>query len=196
MLLPFDIDNYHKVFKHYPKCLMESEGRVYGSFFIGNYYKRAEGYYGEYPPSYMKRMRALFPNRKPALHLFGGTVQPESDEYTIDLNESLKPSVVGNALEIDKTFKPKTFSIIYADPPYSQADAKKYGFKMPNTRLVLRAARQAVKDDGILVWLDLRVPIFRKVDWKLIGLISLFTGTNRAIRAISIFQASGEDYGK
>jgi hypothetical protein len=190
MNTPFDIDNYHKEFSKYPKCLMESEGRVYGFFFIGNQYKRVAGYYGEYPPSYLKRIRALFPGRKPVLHLFGGTVAPLTDEFTLDVNPNLKPSICGNAQQVGQLFQPKSFELVVADPPYSRADAIKYGYKMPNARLTLRSAREIIKDDGILVWLDVRVPIFRKLDWKLIGTIGLFTGTNRVIRVISLFQAN------
>jgi hypothetical protein len=190
MNLSFDIDNYHKVFNKYPKCLMQSGGRVYGIWMVGNLYRRQFGYYGEYPRGYLKRVRALFPNHKPALHLFGGTVTPEEDEYTFDINHKLAPRFIGDANKLDKIFRKGVFSIIYADPPYTPADAKKYGYKMPNKRLVVRAAREIVKENGILIWLDVRVPIYRKKDWTLIGMIMLYTGTNRVVRVISIFQAT------
>lgn len=188
--LPFDIDNYHKTFNKYPKCLMESEGRVYGSFWIGNYYKRTEGYHGEYPPSYLSRMKALFPNRSPALHVFGGVVPKGSNDITIDINPDLEPSICCRAECLP--FKPNTFPIIYADPPYTKKDASRYGYKMPNNRLALRSIREVATSDAILVWLDTKVPIFNKDYWNMIGMISLFTGTNRIVRAITIFQASGE----
>lgn len=193
--LPFDIDNYHKEFSKYPKCLMESSGRVYGWFFIGNYYKRENPYYGAYPPSYLKRIRALFPNRKPLLHLFGGMVTPSEDEYTVDINKELNPSVCCDATSIGNHFPKNKFDIICADPPYSKADAEKYGFKYPNKKMVIRECRKVIKEDGILVWLDTSVPIFRKAEWGLVGMIGLFTGTNRVLRSISIFKASADkDY--
>lgn len=186
----FDIDNYHKVFKKYPKCLMESDGRVYGFFFIGNYYKRKTEFYGAYPPSYLNRIRALFPNHSsgPALHVFGGSVEPEDGEIKIDINPSLKPTVCCNVQQLP--FRDQTYKIIYSDPPYGSSEAKKYGFKLPNIRLVLRELRRVTQQGGILVWLDVRMPIFRKEDWSLIGTVGLFTGTNRAVRLISLFQAS------
>ena len=88
-------------------------------------------------------------------------------------------------------FEPNTFPIIYADPPYTKTDAAKYGYKMPNNRLVLRSIREVATDDAILVWLDTKVPIFSKDYWEMKGMISLFTGTNRVVRAITIFQAAG-----
>lgn len=186
----FDIDNYHKTFKQYPKCLMESAGRVYGWIFIGNYYKRENPYYGAYPPSYLKRMRALFPGRKPALHLFGGMVTPEEDEYTVDVNPEMNPSVCCDAVSIGSHFPRNKFNIVYADPPYSKADAEKYGFKYPNKKMVIRACREVSTEDAILIWLDTSVPIFRKAEWNLIGMVGIFTGTNRVLRAATMFKAS------
>lgn len=188
--LSFDIENYHKTFNKYPECLMESVGRVYGVWMVGNYFKRKEGYYGEYPPSYIKRVKALFPGRSPTLHVFGGTVPNNDLEHTVDLNPSLNPTFLGKAEDVGQLVGDNKYPLIMADPPYTKEDAKKYGYKMPNNRLVLRAIREVSTDDGVLVWLDTKVPIFRKLDWSLLGMIMLFTGTNRAIRAISIFKAS------
>jgi hypothetical protein len=184
----FDIGNYHRVFKKYPKCLMETDGKVYGWWYFGNLYKRVKGYHGEYPPSYLRRMRALFPGLSPVLHVFGGTVPPADGEFKIDINPKLKPDVCCNAQLLP--FKPNTFEIVYADPPYTKEDARKYGYKMPNARLVLRSIRSVVKEGAILVWMDLRVPLFSKYYWELIGTIGLFTGTNRVVRTCAIFRAS------
>ena len=186
----FDIDNYHKEFSKYPKCLMESAGRVYGVWMTGNYYKRTVGYHGEYPPSYIRRVKALFPNCSPILHVFGGTVPSSETEHTVDLNPDLKPTFLCQAEELDQHVGDTKYPLVMADPPYTKDDANKYGYPMPNTRKALRAIRNVIADDGILVWLDLRVPIFRKLDWNLLGMILLFTGTNRVVRAISIFQAA------
>lgn len=188
MSLPFDIDNYHKVFKKYPKCLMESSGRLYGWWYIGSYYKNPHSYYGEYPPSYMTRIRALFPNRKPALHIFGGMVDLSDAEFKVDINPKLKPSVCGNVQSLP--FRNETFSLVCADPPYNAIEAQKYGYKLPNIRLVLREARRVTKTGGVLTWLDTKIPIYRKADWNLIGTIGLFTGTNRVVRVVSLFEAN------
>ena len=186
----FNIDNYHKTFKLYPKCLMESAGRVYGVWMTGNYYKRTEGYHGEYPPSYIKRVKALFPNRSPVLHVFGGTVPSSETDHTVDLNPDLNPTFLGKAEDVDRLVGENKYPLIMADPPYTKDDANKYGYPMPNNKQVFRSLRKVATDDGVLVWLDLRVPIFRKIDWSLLGMILLFTGTNRVVRAISIFEAA------
>ena len=190
MELPFDIDNYHNVFNKYPKCLMKSEGRVYGQIFIGNYYKREHPYYGSYPPSYLKRMRALFGNRKPALHLFGGMVDAEEGEDTVDINPDLNPTYCCEATTIDQHLPNRFYEIAYVDPPYSKQDSLKYGFAYPNKKMVLRSCRKVIKENGICIWLDVAVPIFRKIEWNLIGMIGVFTGTNRVLRSAIIFQAT------
>jgi hypothetical protein len=195
--LPFDIDNYHKVFNKYPKCLMESEGRVYGWWFVGNYFKRKKGYLGEYPPSYLKRVRALLPECKDILHLFGGTVTPEEGEITVDINPELKPSVCCDAETIGSVFKRNSFGAIFCDPPYNPMYADRYGYKHPNKKMVFRECRKIIRENGIMVWLDIIIPIFRGFEWNLIGTIGLFNSTNHMVRCVSIFQAtSDEDYEK
>jgi hypothetical protein len=190
MDLPFDIDNYHRVFSKYPKCLMESQGRLYGWWYFGNTYARVKGYHGEYPKSYLSRVRALFPKHKNVLHLFGGTVTPQEGEITVDINPDLNPSVCCKAEELSQHFKPNAFDSIWADTPYDAKNAKIYGYPLPNKRLVLRECRKVIKEKGILLWMDTMVPIFRKVDWNLIGTIGLFNSTNHVIRVVAIFQAS------
>jgi hypothetical protein len=186
----FDIDNYHRVFKQFPECLMESKGRVYGIFIIGNYYKRKEGYYGEFPPSFLKRMHALFPNKKRTLHLFSGTLSDYPEADTIDLNPEYSPTVVGDVMDIEQHFKNKKYDLIISDPPYSKKDAERYGVKLVNKRLVLREARKVASDDAVLIWLDTATPIYRKLDWQLLGMIGVSCGTNRVFRVATIFQAS------
>jgi hypothetical protein len=189
----YDIDNYHRVFKKYPKCLMDSGGRVYGIWMIVNFYKRKEGYYGEYPPSFLKRVYALFPDRERLLHLFSGTIKDEKS-VTVDINEDLNPTVVCDVTRISEFLDP-VFDLIIADPPYSKADAKKYGVSLVNKRLALREARKVASKNAVLVWLDTQVPIYRKLDWELLGMIGVYCGTNRVFRVTSIFKANEEPNG-
>lgn len=200
-----DIDNYHKTFPDYPKCLIQDRGVTSGFWWVGNYYKRKNGFHGEYPPSYLKRIKALFPNKKPILHLFGGTVECGEDEYSIDINSDLNPYIVGDAERVGEYFDSGIFELIIADPPYTEKDAAIYGYPMPNKKMVIRNARAVCKAGGYLVWLDTALPIFRKAEWNLkgtIGLdygwteearIGLFCGTNRKFRVISIFKATSKE---
>jgi hypothetical protein len=190
--LPFDIDNYHRVFKKYPKSLLLSSDRVYGVWLIGNLYKRANTYHGSYPHGFLDRIYALFPNREKVLHLFSGTIKDGKKSITVDLNPELKPTVVCDVKEVSQHIKEK-FPLAIADPPYTKKDAKIYGLPLVNKRLALREIRKVIEDDGILVWLDTQTPIYRKVDWNLLGMIGLFCGTNRVFRSITIFQASKDE---
>jgi len=53
---------------------MVDKGWLYGIWQIGNYYKRKYDYYGSYPPSYLKRIYSLFPDKTKLLHLFSGAI--------------------------------------------------------------------------------------------------------------------------
>lgn len=191
--LPFDIDNYHRVFKKYPKSLMQSGDRVYGVWIIGNFYRRKVGYHGEYPPSFLDRIYALFPNKERVLHLFSGTIEDGKRSTTVDINPSLNPTVVCDVLEMSNYLKPNYYELVIADPPYSKKDAKVYGVPLINKRLALREARKVTEEGGILIWLDLQTPIYRKIDWQLLGMIGISCGTNRVFRVATIFQASKEE---
>ena len=61
--------NYAKEFPKYPPVVV-SHGWLYGIWMIGNNYSSKAKYYGEYPPSYLRRIHALFPDAKEILHLF------------------------------------------------------------------------------------------------------------------------------
>jgi len=151
---------------------------------IGNNYKRKHGYYGEYPPSYIRRVKSLFPSHKRVLHLFSGKVQ---DDTTMDINPELNPSIIGEACMVHKYFDRGDFDLIMADPPYSAKDAEQYGTKSPNKAAVMRSVYRVISPDGVLIWLDTSRPIYKKEQWKLSGVIALDCGTNRRLRGVFIF---------
>ena len=71
------IDNYVKETK-YPRSLFIAEdGRVVGTWLMGQNYKVASGYYGGFPHGFLKRIKALFPDKTSVLHLFSGKVDTE-----------------------------------------------------------------------------------------------------------------------
>jgi len=165
----WDIRNHLKSFPH--AAMMVHEERLYGCWFIGNNYKRVNGYHGEYPPTYVKRVKSLFPNQKECLHVFSGSV---TEDATFDINPESKA-----------TWK---FDFILADPPYTLKDADIYGYKMPRKNIVMQEIRKIITNNGVLVWLDLRRPMYRKSEWKLTGTIGLDCGTNRLFRGVFIFE--------
>ena len=56
-----------------------ADGRVVGTWIMGNDYRVKSTYYGGYPAGYLKRVRALFPDKRKVLHLFSG-------RFAADLN--------------------------------------------------------------------------------------------------------------
>ncbi len=194
----------------YPESLfVGGDGRIYGIWIEGNCYKRRKGFYGEYPPSYLKRIYALFaPVMRLAtsytriLHLFSGSVR-EPLGITVDINPALEPDILCSAENIWPALADTRYSypLILADPPYSKEDAVKYGTAFPLARKVMHSlamCERTIEPRAFLVWLDIKRPMYRKDEWELVGIIGYDVGTNRRFREISIFrrreQAERESY--
>lgn len=132
----------------------------------------------------------MFPDCKKILHLFSGSVQQDD---TFDISDKYNPSYVGDAYNLSKIVKQK-YDLIYADPPYSKEDAKKYGTKMIKRYDVVRECVQVMDDGGFLVWLDQVYPMYRKKELKLVGVIGIIRSTNHRVRTAFIFRKVEEDY--
>ena len=182
------IDNYVKE-TNYPKSLFLSEdNRIVGTWIMGNNYKVASSYYGGYPAGYLKRIKALFPDKKDTLHLFSGKV--DLSVYpgkTVDLDASLKPDWVDDAQSL-KAVPLQNFDIILADPPYSVEDAEHYKIGMVKRNKVMKALGAGCKSGTHVVWLDQALPMYRKVEWKIVGVIGMVKSTNHRFRVVVIFE--------
>lgn len=182
-----NIENYNKTFPKWPP-LVETNRWKYGVWLLGNNYKSKNKYYGEYPPTYLNRVYSLFPDAENVLHIFSGMVEYGhwKNEITIDLNESLKPKIVGNCQNLP--FKENSFDLILADPPYSSADAVKYNCKMPNRKAVIHECYKILKPNGYLVWLDTTYPMYTKKEFNLIGTIGIIRSTNHRTRTVFVWE--------
>jgi len=179
-----DIQNH---LKEFPNAVMtEVNGRVYGHWIIGNSYKSPKPYYGTYPPSYLDRVFSLIHDHGPVLHLFSGA-QTEGGT-TFDINASLNPDICGDAEKLSEYLPPDSVGLCLADPPYSAIEAKHYGTKNPVTYKVFRELYKVIEKGGLVVWLCTRIPMWRKEEWFLRGLIGLFVGTNKVYRAVVILE--------
>ena len=153
-----------------------------GVWLLGNNYK-GSGLYGSYPPNYLKRIMSLFPDAKRILHLFSGSLQ-KGNYIRFDIN---KPSdIIGDAHKLP--FKPNSFDLILADPPYSLEDAKHYGKPLINRNKVVFQCSSILEPKGYLVWLDQVLPMFKKENLNLCGLIGIVRSTNHRFRIVSIFK--------
>lgn len=182
-------DHYATVFPNWPPLRVDDRW-LDGMWMLGQNY-RGSGFYGAYPPGYLARIAALFPDRTRTLHLFSGSL-PAGDYTRFDLvareDASTVPEVVGDATTLSRHFAPHAFDFVMADPPYSATDAVRYGTPMPNRRKVLAELHKVVEPGGHLVWLDTVLPMFRKDAWHLWGLIGIVRSTNHRVRLASMFE--------
>jgi len=173
---------YSEAYPSYPK-LFTSNGWIVGTWMIGNYYRNANGYYGCYPHSYLKRVRSMFPDCTKILHVFSGSVQQDD---TFDINAQNNPTYVGDAHHLSGIVK-KKYDLIFADPPYSDEDAKNYGTPMVNRNIVVKECVKVLEKGGFLVWLDQVFPMYRKKELELVGVIGVIRSTNHRVRTAFIF---------
>ena len=112
---PDRIKNYRQVIRRAAYVSYE-DGWAHGLWFLGNSWAVKSGYYGGYPQGYLKRLRALFPDKPRVLHLFSGKVNTtEFPGDTCDVNATLEPTFIADAHEL--TGVPiEEYDLIVADP--------------------------------------------------------------------------------
>lgn len=172
----------------FPKSLFVAEdGRVVGTWIMGNDYRVKTGYYGGYPAGYLRRIRSLFPDKRRVLHIFSGRVDLEAlPGDTVDINSSLKPTYVDDAHTLSQVPLDQ-YDLILADPPYSVEDAERYQTTMVKRNTVLRALQRASLGTHI-VWLDQVLPMYRKDSFNVEAVIGMVKSTNHRFRVITIFR--------
>lgn len=172
----------------YPRSLFISDdNRIVGTWLMGQNYRVASGYYGGFPAGYLRRVRALFPDKLNVLHLFSGKVDTKAmPGKTVDINGKNKPDYVDDAQTLLRVPLDK-FDLVCADPPYSIEDAVRYQTTMVKRNLVMRALAR-VRPGTHVVWLDQVLPMYRKSDFAIIGMIGMVKSTNHRFRVVTIFE--------
>jgi len=193
MILEDRVGGYNTTFAKYPKMTYD-KGWIMGCWSCGNSYGNATDYYGAYPNGYLKKIRSLFPeaNQDETLHLFSGSLGLQSDipfdGIKFDCSQAVKADVVGDATELSEHFEKDTFKVILADPPYQKEDAEKYGVKLVNKKKVIHECYKILQPGGFLIWMDERLPMYRKSEFKRVGEILITRSTNHRVRAVFIFE--------
>ena len=177
-------NSYNQTFPKYPP-LVTTDRWLYGIWVIGNNYRSKQGFYGEYPPNYLKRINSLFPDKQEVLHLFSGSVV-DVDGTTFDLKQPA--DISGDAHSLSQYFPAHVFDLILADPPYSGECAEHYGTPMINRNIVLSECVKVLQPDGFICWMDTILPMYRKAELSLVGTIGIVGSTNHRFRIVSIFQ--------
>ena len=96
------IDHYTKVTKMPKTLFIGDDGRTVGTWIMGNDYRVKSSYYGGYPATYLKRIKALFPDKKNTLHVFSGKVDLEVfPGDTVDINPELNPTYIDDAQKLE-----------------------------------------------------------------------------------------------
>jgi hypothetical protein len=181
------IETYARETK-FPRSLFVAEdGRVVGTWIMGNDYRVRSEYYGGYPAGYLRRIRALFPEKERALHLFSGRVDLAAfPGDTVDINPELEPTYLDDAQTLEGV-PLGDYDLILADPPYSVEDCEHYGTSMVSRNKVMRALAR-VRPGTHIVWLDQVLPMYRKDTFDIEAVIGMWKSTNHRFRGITIFR--------
>ena len=191
---------YASAFPKFPashlRVVREAGGDVlYGTWLIGNDYRNASSFYGSYPPGYLARVHALFPDvesidtvqgRLTTLHVFSGSL-PAGPYVRCDVRQ---PAECPCSVYDLQPGRDGSYDLLLADPPYSAADAVHYATGMVDRRRAIAALARVARVGAHLVWLDTVWPMHRKAEWRTVGRINLIRSTNHRVRLVSIFERS------
>jgi SAM-dependent methyltransferase len=179
-----DVEHANRVHHRYPMTVRD-KGWVYGVWYCGTAWDRVK-LYGQYPPTFLARALALFPQAQDVLHIPSGTI--EGNGVTVDrmVDDVRKPMIVADAGALP--FRGETFDLVLSDPPYSREDSAKYGCPPWPQKKAMAEAHRVLRVGGHLGVLHLRYPSYRRKDWELVGLIAVVTGFQRATRIFSLFE--------
>jgi hypothetical protein len=173
----------------FPRSLFVAEdGRVVGTWIMGNDYRVKSKYYGGYPAGYLRRVAALFPDRRRVLHVFSGQVDLAAmPGDTVDSNGSLNPTWVADAHDL--TSVPLAdYDLVLADPPYSVEDAERYQTTMVKRNVVLRSLASGMSPGSRVIWLDQVLPMYSKDQWAIEAVIGMVKSTNHRFRVTTVFR--------
>ena len=200
--LPFEVGRltsadranmYNRRFADFP-AVWADKGWLLGQWNLGNDY-RGSGYYGAYPPAYLKRIQVMFPDAGRVMHLFSGSLPAGPYvrlDRRLDQAANVQPDVCADAQMLP--FGAATFDLILADPPYSAEDANHYGTAMVSRASVFDECVRVLAPAGNLVWLDMIQPMYRKMELRLWGQIGIVRSTNHRYRLVTMYErrATGE----
>jgi hypothetical protein len=191
---PDRIEHYREVFEREPFLTHVGGERpwLYGYWRLGSFARakaaRAADYHGAYPGDYLRRIAALFPERRRVLHVFSGMVDLKAmPGDTLDIRPELEPTWCADA-ETMAAVPLERYDLVLADPPYSAADAAKYSEAPMIVPARVMTALERLASGAYVVWLDEREPGVSKAAFVHEGIIGLSTSAGHRCRQISIFR--------
>lgn len=182
------IDNYARV-TGFPRSFFSTEGGIVGFLWVmGNDYRVKSGYHGGYPAGYLKRIKALFPDKKRVLHVFSGKVDLATmPGDTVDINPANGATFVDDAQTMDSV-PLGVYDLVLGDPPYTGEDADRYGTTMVRRNLVMRQLGERLLPGAHVVWLDQMLPMYRKMRLRMEAAGAMVKSTNHRFRCVTIFK--------
>ena len=185
---PARIESYVRLTKFPRSLFIAEDGRVVGTWIMGNDYRVKSGYYGGYPAGYLRRVAALFPDRRKVLHVFSGRVDLSAmPGDTVDCNPAVAPTFVADAHDLSPVPLAE-YDLILADPPYSVEDAERYQTTMVKRNVVMRSLAAGIAAGTRVVWLDQVLPMYRRDEWAIEAVIGIVKSTNHRFRVMTIFR--------
>lgn len=185
---PARLANYVAVTGFPGSLFVSPDERVVGTWIMGNDYRVKSNYYGGYPAGYLKRIKALFPEKSCVLHLFSGRVDLAiMPGDTVDITPEMSPTFVDDAQSLLNV--PLTnYDLVLADPPYSVEDAERYQTTMVKRNKVMAALGRGLVSGTHVVWLDQVLPMYKKTDFCIEAVIGMVKSTNHRFRVVTIFK--------
>ncbi len=190
-----DINALNATMKKYPMSFsdengdsIEDKGWAYGVWYCGTSFTKVK-LYGQYPPTFLKRTLALFPDAKDILHAPSGQLQDlPSGHVTMDMysDDVRKPMFQGNCDNMP--FADGSFDLVLSDPPYTEEDSRLYGCAKFPEKKFMSECRRVLRPGGHLGFLAYHYPSYRRKEWQLKGLFAVVTGFSRRTRMFSVFQ--------
>lgn len=167
---------------------ISDKGWAYGVWYCGTSFTKVK-LYGQYPPTFLRRALALFPDARDVLHAPSGSLVdlPQGhvtmDMYTDDVR---KPMFEGDVSSMP--FGDASFDLVLSDPPYSEEDSRLYGCAKFPEKKFMSECRRVLRPGGYLGFLAYHYPSYRRDEWRLRGLFAVVTGFSRRTRMFSVFE--------
>ena len=183
--MSISVENVNKLFPKYP-VTVEDKGWVYGVWYCGTSWTKVI-LHGQYPPTFLARALALFPEAGDILHAPSGQlIDIPGTTFDLISDNVRHPDIQGDCANLP--FEDESFDLILSDPPYTKKDSEIYGCPPFPIRKFVKEAHRVLRKGGYLGMLHTYYPSYRKADFNLIGLVAVITGFCRATRVFSIFR--------